>query len=154
MSIFYSEPFTCYTQIYVVVVVVVLTEDSAKLATIALLMSSNPDMEVKDVSGCTVLKRAMSKYLDSHAYGTDRSKYLRTFMKHLLNAGATCDQSDLTRLLQSASKVQHFSLMTAVVKRGADLFYRKNLKGILHSCWSRSFYSQGNRFPYTQILRN
>lgn len=117
-------------------------------------MSSNPDLEGKDALGRAVLQKAMTNYLGYYSYG---SKCLCTFMEHLLNADANCDHCDLTSLLHSALDQQHFSLMTAVVKRGADLFDKKYGKGVLHRCWSRSFYDEGKSFlsiSYLQILLN
>ncbi|XP_056012069.1 uncharacterized protein LOC125678557 [Ostrea edulis] len=119
-------------------------DDPTKLSTIAVLMSNNPDLEGMDASSKTVLQKAMEKYLGhySYMYRHRASKCLCTFMEHLLNAGATCDQSDLNSVLHSASERQHFSLMTAAVKRGADLFNKKNGKGVLHRCWPRAFYDE------------
>ncbi|XP_056012073.1 serine/threonine-protein phosphatase 6 regulatory ankyrin repeat subunit B-like isoform X2 [Ostrea edulis] len=114
-----------------------LPDNPTKLSTIAVLMSNNPDLEGKDASGETVLQKTIEKYFGLYRYRG--SKCLCTFMEHLLNAGATCDQSDLTSVLQSASERQHFSLMTAAVKRGADLFNKKNGKGVLHRCWPQTF---------------
>ncbi|XP_061170072.1 ankyrin-2-like [Saccostrea echinata] len=108
----------------------------SKLDTISLIIKSNLDLEVQDISGKTVLQRTIEKYRKFYFRdGYSTYKCLSSIIEHLLNAGAKCRKTELTSLLQMACKHQHFALMKALVKRGADPSVKKSEKGILHDCW-------------------
>ncbi|XP_062587746.1 receptor-interacting serine/threonine-protein kinase 4-like, partial [Saccostrea cucullata] len=109
---------------------------ASKLDTISLIIKSNADLDVQDTSGKTVLQKTVEKYRKFYLRdGYSTYKCIGSIIEHLLNAGAKCIETELTSLLQLACKHQHFALMKALVRRGADLSVKKSERGILHDCW-------------------
>ncbi|XP_062582387.1 serine/threonine-protein phosphatase 6 regulatory ankyrin repeat subunit A-like [Saccostrea cucullata] len=105
-----------------------------KIQILSSLMQMSPDVEILDDSCMTLIEKAREEYNEPMYLMFGKCYFLSVLIREILLAGGKCEKNQLPMLLQSASKRQHFSLMTTLIERGVDLNIGKT---VLHSCFQR-----------------